>query len=111
MVTSAPAQQTGNLQNNKASGDADAKKKIQTLHNRLESGEDFGAVAMNFSENPNTASNGGDMGFVPESQLRSDPEVYNAISKLKPGEITDVLPVYRRRRPRTPDRSATRSTS
>jgi peptidyl-prolyl cis-trans isomerase SurA len=58
------AQQTGNLQNNKASGDADAKKKIQTLHKRWKNGEDFGAVAMNFSEDPNTASNGGDMGFI-----------------------------------------------
>ena len=94
MVTAAPAQQAGNLQNNKASGDADAKKKIQALHNRLESGEDFGAVAMNFSENANTASNGGDMGFVAESALHSEPDAYNAISKLKPGQITDILPVY-----------------
>jgi len=93
VVTAAPSQQTGNLQNNKALGEADAKKKIQTLHNRLESGEDFGAVAMNFSE-ANTASNGGDMGFVFESQLRADPEAYNAISKLKPGQITDILPIY-----------------
>lgn len=94
VVTGAPSQQAGNLQNNKASGDEDARKKIQTLHSRLDSGEDFSAVAMQFSENSNTASNGGDMGFVPESQLHSDPEVYNAISKLKPGQITDVLPVY-----------------
>ena len=34
------------------------------------------------------------MGFIPESQLRTEPDVYNAISKLKPGEITDILPVY-----------------
>ena len=94
VVTGAPSQQAGNLQNNKASGDADARKKIQTLHNRLESGEDFGAVAMNFSENANTASNGGDMGFVAESGLKSDPMAYNAISSLKPGQITDVLPVF-----------------
>ena len=94
VVTGAPSQQAGNLQNNKASGDAEAKKKIQTLHNRLESGEDFGAVAMNFSENANTASNGGDMGFVAESALHSDQEAYNSISKLKPGQITDILPVY-----------------
>jgi peptidyl-prolyl cis-trans isomerase SurA len=94
VVTGSPAQQAGNLQNNKASGDADAKKKIQTLHNRLQSGEDFSAVAMNFSENANTASNGGDMGFVAESSLHSEPEAYNAISKLKPGQITDVLPVF-----------------
>ena len=93
-VTTAPAQQTNNLQNNKASSEADAKKKIDTLHNRLESGDDFGSLAMNFSENPNTASNGGDMGFVPESQLHADPEVFDAVSKLKPDQFTDVLPVY-----------------
>ena len=94
LVTSAPSQQAGNLQNNKASGDADAKKKIQVLHNRLESGDEFGTVAMNFSEDPNTASNGGDMGFVAESALKSDPEDYDAVGKLKPGQFTDVLPVY-----------------
>jgi peptidyl-prolyl cis-trans isomerase SurA len=94
MVTSGPGPQTGNLQNNKASGDADAKQKIQVLHNKLDSGEDFGTVAMNFSEDPNTASNGGDMGFAYESQLRADTDVYSAISKLKPGQITDILPVY-----------------
>jgi peptidyl-prolyl cis-trans isomerase SurA len=94
VVTSGPAQQAGNLQNNKASGDADAKKKILALHKRLEGGEDFGAVAQNFSENPNTAQNGGDMGFIPESQLHSDADVYSAVGKLKPGEITDVLPIF-----------------
>jgi peptidyl-prolyl cis-trans isomerase SurA len=26
--------------------------------------------------------------------LHGDPEVYGAISKLKPGEITDVIPAY-----------------
>lgn len=93
VTTSAPSQQPGNLQNNKASGDADAKKKIQILHNRLESGEDFSSVAMNFSEDPNTASNGGDMGFVAESALKTDPQVYGALSNLKPGQFTDVLPV------------------
>jgi peptidyl-prolyl cis-trans isomerase SurA len=94
VVTTAPAQQAGNLQNNKATGDADAKKKIEALYSRLESGQDFATVAMNFSEDPRTASSGGDMGFAPESVLRSDPEVYNAISQLKPDQFTDVLPIY-----------------
>ena len=94
VVTGAPAQQTGNLQNSKASSEADAKRKIQDLHSRLDSGQDFAQIAMNFSENPNTASNGGDMGFVAESALHADPEVYNALSKLKPGQITEILPVY-----------------
>ncbi len=91
-----PPQQVGNLQNSKAMNDADAKRKIQMLHNRLESGDDFGALAMNFSENSNTSGNGGDMGFIPESQLRTNttPDVYAAIAELKPGQITDILPVY-----------------
>ena len=89
-----PPQQVGNLQNSKATNEADAKRKIDILHDRLERGDDFGALAMNFSENPNTAGNGGDMGFVPDSQLRQDPAVYAAIGKLHPGQITDVLPIY-----------------
>jgi peptidyl-prolyl cis-trans isomerase SurA len=92
-ATPVPPQQVGNLQNSKAMNDADAKRKIEMLHNRLESGEDFGALAMNFSENPNTAGNGGDMGFVSETQLRGDAEVYGAVAKLKPGQITEILPV------------------
>ena len=92
-VTDVPSAQAGNLQNNKATSDSEAHKKIQSLKNRLDTGEDFGTLAMNYSERPETASNGGDMGFVPESQLHSDPAVYAAISKLKAGEITDVLPI------------------
>jgi peptidyl-prolyl cis-trans isomerase SurA len=93
VVAIGPSQQNGN-QPGKPVSDADARKKIQDLHKQLEGGNDFGALAMNFSENPNTAANSGNMGFFFESQLRGDPEIYSAISKLKPGEITDVLPVY-----------------
>lgn len=96
MVTSIPEppQQVGNLQNSKAMNDAEAKRKIEMLHNRLEAGDDFSTLAMNFSESPNTSGNGGDMGFVSESQLHQDPQVFAAVSKLKPGQITDILPVY-----------------
>ena len=92
-VTSVSSPQPGNLQGSKATSDADAKKKIQALKNRLDSGEDFGTMAMNFSERPETASNGGDMGFVSESQMHADPQVFAAVTKLKPGQITDILPL------------------
>jgi peptidyl-prolyl cis-trans isomerase SurA len=59
----------------------------------LDSGEDFGAIAMNFSERPETASNGGDMGFVAESQMHADPLVFAAVTKLKAGQITEILPL------------------
>jgi len=96
VVTSipAPAQQVGNLQNSKATSDADAKKKIETIHNRIISGEDFGMLAANFSERPDNAQSGGDMGIISESQLRSEPEVYTAINKLHKGQVTDVLPLF-----------------
>ncbi|HEX9199193.1 MAG TPA: SurA N-terminal domain-containing protein [Acidobacteriaceae bacterium] len=92
-VTSVPSQQPGNLQGSKATTDAEAKKKVQALKNRLDAGEDFGALAMNFSENPETATNGGDMGFHYESEMRGDPTVYAAVTKLKPGQVTDILPL------------------
>jgi peptidyl-prolyl cis-trans isomerase SurA len=92
-VATRPAQQGVNLAN-KAASETDAKKKIDEAHSRLQSGDDFGRIAADFSEDPNTASNGGDMGFVPESQLHADAEVYDAINKLKADQITDVIAVY-----------------
>ncbi|MDE1154761.1 MAG: SurA N-terminal domain-containing protein [Acidobacteriaceae bacterium] len=92
-VTGQTATQSGNLQNNKASNDDEAKRKIQALKNRIDAGEDFGSLAMNFSERADTAPNGGDMGFVPESQMKADPAVYAAIMKLKPGQTTEILPL------------------
>ncbi len=92
VVTTTPNPQPGNLQNSKATNEAEAKKKIQALRTRWESGEDFGSLAMNFSENPKTSPNGGDMGMVPEPDLQQDPPVFAAISKLKPGQVTDIIP-------------------
>ncbi len=94
VVTTSPAAPSGNMQSNKASNDGEARKKIDDVYSRLRNGEDFGTLAVDFSEQPSTASNGGDMGFYPESQLRQDPAVFAAISKLKPGQITEVLPSY-----------------
>ena len=92
IVTDTPTPGTGNLQNSKATSDADARKKIQTLKNRLDAGDDFGTIAMNFSENAQTASNGGDMGSIPESQLRTNPALFVALSKLKAAQDTDIIP-------------------
>jgi peptidyl-prolyl cis-trans isomerase SurA len=92
-VTSIPTDNAGNLQGSKATNDGEARKKIQALKNQLESGADFGTLAMNFSEDPDTAQNGGDMGQFPESQLRTNPSVAAALMKLKPGQVTDILPL------------------
>ncbi len=91
LVTPGPNLQVKNLQ--KAQNDAEAKKKIQQLVNRLDSGEDFASVAMNYSEQPEISPNGGDLGFIPESSLKGDKTAYDAVSKLKPGQYTGVLPI------------------
>jgi peptidyl-prolyl cis-trans isomerase SurA len=88
-------QQQPGMPNARATTDADARKKIQTVRNSLTTGQDFGALALNFSEDPNTNSNAGDMGFIAESQLQQrDPAAFAAITKLKPGQVSDILPVY-----------------
>jgi peptidyl-prolyl cis-trans isomerase SurA len=93
-VTDQGSSQPGNLQNNKATSDEDARKKIQAIKNRIDSGEDFGELAANFSERSDTAPNGGDMGFITESQLKTNPTIYAAVSKLTAGETTDIIPQF-----------------
>ncbi len=78
----------------KAQNDAEARKKINEAEHRLESGEDFASVAAKFSEDPDTARNGGELGPMPESQLKNtDAATRDAILKLKPGQFSEVIPV------------------
>jgi peptidyl-prolyl cis-trans isomerase SurA len=93
VVTTAPGA-VHNLKNDKAQNDADARKKIQMLLNHLDSGDDFGSVAMNYSEDNDTAGNGGDLGFTPESSLKNtDPVTRDIVTKLKPGQNSPIIPV------------------
>lgn len=93
MVTPAPNPQAHN-QNDKAQNEAEARKKIQMIANRLDSGDDFASLAMKYSEDPETSGNGGDLGTVPESGLKgTDPATRDAVMKLKPGEYSPVIAV------------------
>lgn len=80
---------------NKAQNEAQAHDKIRTIYNRLESGEDFATVASKYSEDLDTARSGGELGAIPESQLKTNTDVptREAIAKLKPGQFTDIIPV------------------
>jgi peptidyl-prolyl cis-trans isomerase SurA len=94
LVTGQPNPQVRNLKNDKAQSDAEAKKKVQMLSNRLDSGEDFASLAMNYSEDPETAGNGGDLGFTPESSLKNtDPVTRDLVMKLKVGQNSPVITV------------------
>lgn len=78
----------------KGQTEAQARQKIQMIYNRLESGEDFGTVAAQWSEDADTAHNGGEMGPVPESQLkRTDAATRDAVQRLKPGQYSNIIPV------------------
>lgn len=93
MVTPVPNPQAHD-QNDKAQNEADARKKIQMIANRLDSGDDFATLAMKYSEDPETSGNGGDLGTVPESSLRStDPSTRDAVMKLKPGQYSSIISV------------------
>jgi peptidyl-prolyl cis-trans isomerase SurA len=93
MVTGIVNAQVRNLQN-KAQNDPEARKKIQMIANKLDSGDDFATLAMNYSEDPETSNNGGDLGMAPESALQSaDPATREEVMKLKPGQYTPVIPV------------------
>ncbi len=94
VVSPNPDPNVRNLKNDKARNLEEAKKKIQTIEARLKQGEDFGMIAQNYSEDPNTAANGGDLGFVPESAFdKTSVELRKVILGLKPGELSPIIPM------------------
>src|SRR5262249_17362976 len=69
LVTPFPDPNVRNLKNSKAQNEKDAKAKIEDIMVRLKRNEDFAMLAQNYSEEAASAPNGGDMGFVRESDL------------------------------------------
>lgn len=92
-VSPQPNPQVRNI-SSKAQNEADARRKVQEILNRLDSGEDFAAVAAKYSEDPESAANGGDLGFTPETGLKNtDDATREAVLKLKPGQYSSVVTV------------------
>jgi peptidyl-prolyl cis-trans isomerase SurA len=92
LVTPFPNQQAHNLKNSKAQSEAEAQNKIKDIAARLARGEDFGMLAQNYSEDPESAQNGGDMGFVPQSGLEKvSPELRKMVDGLAPGSYSPPM--------------------
>ena len=70
----------------------EAKAKIQDIMRRLQQGEDFNMLAQSYSEDPSSAPNGGDMGFVPAASLdKLPPDVRKTIDAIQPGSISPII--------------------
>ena len=92
MVTPQKDPQVRNRKNDDATTDGEARKKIAALLQKIQTGADFNALAMDYSEDPQTAASGGDLGFVPESALsQSDPALKKAVLGMKPGDVSGVI--------------------
>ncbi|MBD9656289.1 SurA N-terminal domain-containing protein [Pseudomonas sp. PDM12] len=63
-----------------------AKAKIEDLHKRLQKGEDFAALAKEFSQDPGSASEGGDLGYAGKGVY--DPAFEEALYALKKDEVS-----------------------
>ena len=67
---------------------AEAQKKINLVQARLQKGEDFGALAKEYSEGP-SGPKGGDLGYFTRGQMVKAFE--EAAFAMKPGEVSGVV--------------------
>jgi peptidyl-prolyl cis-trans isomerase SurA len=91
LVTPAPNPSLQNLANDDAKTPAAAERKVKALYARLRRGEPFDKLAQAYSEDPNTVSGGGDMGFVPASSLASQRNILMALQSLKVGQVSGII--------------------
>ena len=101
LVTPRKEQQIRNRKNDDATNEAEAQRKVKMLMDRLNSGADFAQLAMDYSEDVNTAGTGGDLGYVPESSLnQSDPALKKIVVGSKAGQISQPIQVQTKDGPR-----------
>jgi peptidyl-prolyl cis-trans isomerase SurA len=80
-----------NLKQNDAVGRAAADRKVRMLEQELRSGQDFAKLAEEYSEDPATASGGGDMGFLPASSIAAEPRLRVAVNAMRVGQLSGIV--------------------
>ena len=72
---------------NEVQDDATTRQRLSALRDRVLAGEDFGALASVTSEDPGSASRGGDLGWTSPGTF--DPAFEEALAGLKENEISE----------------------
>lgn len=65
------------------------KEKLREIHRRVINGESFAVLARLYSEDPGSASRGGELGFYGKGELY--PEFENAAFRLNEGDISEIV--------------------
>ena len=88
IVTPDRAAQATNRTGNDAATAQEAAFKVRMIMERLKAGASFADLAMDYSEDPETAARGGDLGLVPVSALkRAPPPLRDAVIGQQPGTV------------------------
>ena len=91
VVTPRREPQQVNRTGNDATSPEEAVFKVRMIMERLKSGAQFSDVALDYSEDPQTAQRGGDLGLLPVSQLqKAPPALRDAVIGQKPGNARVV---------------------
>jgi parvulin-like peptidyl-prolyl isomerase len=91
VVTPDRAAQPANRTGNDATTPQEAAFKVRMIMERLKSGASFADVAMDYSEDPDSAARGGDLGLVPVSALNKAPAPFReSVIAQKPGTVKVV---------------------
>jgi peptidyl-prolyl cis-trans isomerase SurA len=89
VVTPTRDPQVANRTGDDAATPEAAAAKLQMLMERLKAGASFADLAMSYSEDPESAPRGGDLGFVPVSRLRQAPApLRDAVLNKEPGAVS-----------------------
>jgi len=91
VVTPVREAQVANSTGDDAATPEAAAAKVRMLMERLKTGASFRDLAMGYSEDPESAPRGGDLGFVPVSRLKqAPPQLRDAVLNKAPGMVNVV---------------------
>lgn len=91
VVTGQKEPQVANRTGDDAATPQAAQAKVQMLMEKIKGGSPFPDLAMDYSEDPESAPRGGDVGLVPISALNQAPKpLRDAVLKLEPGSVNVV---------------------